>query len=134
MVDKRTKKSLVVAFVTVGLDLLFHILFTEPLETFAYFISKFILAFVIANFFLFNKRVTLFLKLKWSAIFTIIFGIYYRVIEVLDNKAYLSRVPDINIGSFTVTSATPIQSGLTWAAFHGGFFLVGIFAAENFVR
>ena len=126
-----TKKAGIVALIAVGIDFIFHFFFTSPMESFQYFVVKALVVFVVA-FFMFKKSVDLKRALTFSTIFVIIFGVYYRLTEVVEGNGWLSRVPDIHLGTFSVTSADPLMAGLVWGLFHGSFFLIGWYISQRY--
>lgn len=90
------KKSAITGIVAITFDYIIHYSFTSPQETLTYYFIKFILVALIA-YVLFKKFSPVTLKRAFIAgtAFTIIFGFYYRLNEVLYKTGYLSRVPDI---------------------------------------
>jgi len=124
------KRSLIVVVITLFLDFLFHFYFTSPMESFTYFAAKALVVFVVAQL-MFSKPLTFFNILKYDLIFVLMFGVYYRLTEVFSGLYLLAVVPDISIGSFIVTSQTPLFSGLVWGLAHGGFYFVGIWLSNK---
>src|SRR3990167_7180940 len=121
---KFNKGAGVVALVAVALDFVFHYFLTEPMESVGYFIVKLLVAYGVA-WFMFAKGVDLKRLVVFSFIFALLFGVFYRLTELFSGSAYLSRVPEIHLGVFSITSATPLLAAAVWIFFHGSFFLVG---------
>lgn len=126
------KKSLIVAFVTLVLDFLFHFFLTRPMESLTYFVIKFLLAFfVAAALFSWSSslRNTYPLRTAFIAglIFSSLMSMYYRAWEL--GEAYVpfgSRAPDI-LG----ISRTSIWFSIIWWLGHTAFFAVGVVAANK---
>lgn len=130
--------SLLVAVVAVGLDLLFHSVLTNPMETFDYFVVKALLAFLVATLFL-NWRVSAGdiantsnrgLTIWFSAGFSFLMSLYYRWWEYFSGVPFSVRAPDI---IFLDRSNVLLFAG-TWFLAHALFFLIGIQIAKLFVR
>ena len=110
------------ALTTVVIDFLFHYLFTQPMETFVYFVVKFILAFTLSLVALNNYSYVK--SLVNTLIFTMIFVLYYRLIELITKIGYGVRVPDIVFGKTTVTfQDNVLQSVFLWFIVHAFAFL-----------
>jgi len=128
--DVAAKMSYVVAAAAITLDFLFHRFYTTPMETTFYFAFKFLLAFYVAKF-LFRRIGTLKRYFWFSVLFAALFSVYYRVVEVVTSKAYLSRVPDIHIDGLDVIASNDLLlAGAVWGVIHGGVFFAGIFVAK----
>ena len=128
--NKNLQSVVIIALVSIGLDFLLHYFFTSPMESFEYFMVKLILVLVVA-FFMFKKNVDVKRALWFAAIFVVLFGIYYRLTEVLEGNGWLSRVPDIHLGALNITSTNPFMSALVWGLFHGSFFMIGYFISRE---
>lgn len=134
----KVRMALIIAVVTVALDLLFHITFTKPMETFDYFMVKFLLAFLMATLFL-NWRVGVGdasnirnkgLILWFSAGFSFLMSLYYRWWEYFSNVQFSVRAPDI---SFLNRSDVVFFAG-TWFLAHALFFFIGIIIARRLIK
>lgn len=130
--------AFLIAVVTVGLDWLFHITLTEPMETFDYFVVKTLLAFLVATLFL-NWRVAAedmvniskrSLILWFSAGFSFLMSLYYRWWEYFSGVSFSVRAPDI---VFLDRSNVIFFAG-SWFLAHTVFFLVGILVARKLDR
>ena len=134
----KVKMALTIAVVSVGLDLLFHIALTEPMETFDYFAVKALLAFLVATLFL-NWRVAAedasnirkrSLILWFSAGFSFLMSLYYRWWEYVSGVPFSVRAPDI---IFLDRSNVLFFAG-TWFLAHAIFFFIGILVARKLAR
>ncbi|EKD66514.1 MAG: hypothetical protein ACD_49C00038G0048 [uncultured bacterium (gcode 4)] len=128
------KKSLVVAFITIFVDFLFHYFLTHPMESLTYFVIKFLLAYFISSA-MFGSDIY---KSKsewhlWSTIFVVglifstLMSIYYRSWEL--GEAWVpfgSRAPDI-IG--IARNNLLLFSGIWWL-WHALFFATGVLIAN----
>lgn len=134
----KIKMAMIAGVVAVTLDLLWHIYFTEPMETFDYFVVKVLLGFLVATLFLnwrvsaddvsntYNKT-----RIVWaSAGFSFLMSLYYRWWEYFSNVPFSVRAPDI----LFIDRNNVILFGGSWFIAHGLFFLVGILAARLLVR
>ncbi len=127
MLNNQFKKSLIVALVTVSLDLLFHFFLTKPMETLTYFFIKFLLSFFVASALFsldttkLNKKSSLIIIT--GLIFSTLMSTYYRAWEL--GEAYVplgARAPDI-IG--INRNDLFLFSGTWWLA-HALFFIIGV--------
>ena len=134
----KVKMSLLVAVVAVGLDLLFHIVLTNPMETFDYFVVKALLAFLVATLFL-NWRAgaddvsnanSRSLIVWFSAGFSFLMSLYYRWWEYFSDVPFSVRAPDI---IFLDRSNVLLFAG-TWFFAHAIFFFIGIQIAKRLVK
>ena len=130
--------ALVIAVVAVGLDLLFHIILTNPMETFDYFAVKTLLAFLVATLLL-NWRVAAedasnvhkrSLILWFSAGFSFLMSVYYRWWEYLSDVPFSVRAPDI----IFLDRGNVIFFAGTWFLAHAVFFFVGILISRKLVK
>lgn len=131
------KKSLIVGLVTVSVDFLFHYFFTNPMESFTYFVIKFLLAFFVATgmfnwvYYQLNLGKRKIIVLISALIFSTLMSIYYRAWELIEAQApFGARAPDI-VG--ILRSDLLAFSGTWWLA-HALFFAVGVLLVERLGR
>lgn len=134
----KVKMASIIGVVAVGLDLLFHITLTNPMETFDYFVVKALLGFLVATLFL-NWRVgaedisnthNRSLILWFSAGFSFLMSLYYRWWEYFSDVPFSVRAPDI---IFLDRSNIIFFAG-AWFLVHAGFFLVGILISRKLIK
>lgn len=113
------------------LDSLVHAAITTPPETGVYFFVKIGLA-ALLNWWVFWRWPTMTKILASTAIFTVVFGIYYRLIELVSGLPFGYRVPDIIIGSFRVVwEQNQVLSMILWSFIHGlAFFIPSFLVAQ----
>jgi len=128
----RVFKALFTGFVAVGLDLLFHIFYSSPMETVTYFGIKFLVVSVLA-WWLFGQKATLLRTLMFGVLFAGVFGLYYRFVELAQKSGFLGRVPDVHIFGITATMNTPITSAILWLGVHGGSFIIGSLLSKKII-
>jgi hypothetical protein len=130
-----TNKELVlqVGFTVFGTfvgDTIFHALATEPFETALYFVIKMVIS-IVLGLMVYRRGLN---RLAAALIFTAVFSIYYRSLELILGIPFGARVPDIVLGSKRLTNETnPLLSTFVWFLVHTGAFLLGTFMADNFV-
>lgn len=132
---KQYKTPALIGVITIVSDFIFHKYFTLEMETFYYFIIKFIVATYIAYFMLENRLNFFSLQgtkkyIYYSLLFALAFSLYYRALEYFTGNPYLSRVPSISIKGIIITSAEYLKSAFAWGIVHGGAFLAGIYASK----
>lgn len=132
--------AFVVALVAVGLDVIFHITLTEPMESFDYFAVKFLIGFSVTTVFLnwppmasgkkmdFYNRFTL--NLIPALLFTFFMSLYYRWWEYLSGVPYGVRPPDI----IFIDRNNTFLFALAWFIGHTIFYLVGSYMAKKLVK
>ncbi len=134
----KVRMASIIGLVAVGLDLLFHITLTEPMETFDYFIVKALLGTLIATLFL-NWRVSAEdtsninnrgLSLWASAGFSFLMSLYYRWWEYFSGVEFSVRAPNI----IFVDRANVILFAGTWFLGHALFFFIGILIARKLIK
>lgn len=137
MFAQETKKALVVAIVTDGVDFTFHYFMTNPMESLTYFVIKFLLAFFVATFlFTFSS----YIKSKgWKEfgivyifgfIFSTLMSTYYRAWELGEaHVPFGARAPDI----YGVPRDSLILFSGTWWAGHATFFVIGVLVASKII-
>jgi len=131
------KKSLIVAFVTIILDFLFHLFLTHPMESLTYFVIKFLLAYFVAslmynlNFYIKNKKKRGYTISVTGLVFSTLMSIYYRSWELGEaHVPFGSRAPDI-IG--VARDNIILFSGIWWLG-HALFFAVGVLIANKLIK
>ena len=104
--------SLVIGLFSLIIDYIFHVVATSPMETYYYFLIKFLLAstavFIVLSF----KKITIVKSLVASFIFMLIFSSYYRVYEIFSFLPFGYRVP-ITFGSDSL-----IIAGISFSIVH----------------
>ena len=128
------KKSLIVSAITVFLDFLFHLIFTNPMESVTYFVIKFLLAFFVATgmyslkHYKNSKNI---LVPTAGIVFSLLMSIYYRAWELGEaHVPFGSRAPDILLVS---RGNMALFSGI-WLAGHAAFFVIGAIIAGKIIR
>ena len=129
--------AFVTAFVAVGLDVLFHITLTTPMESFDYFAVKFLIGFSVTTVFLNwppmdnSKKIDFYnnfgLNLIPAALFTFFMSLYYRWWEYLSGVSYGVRPPDI----LFIDRNNTFLFASSWFIAHTIFYLIGSFVAKN---
>lgn len=133
--------AFVVAAIAVGLDVLFHITLTKPMESFDYFAVKALIGFFVTTIFLnwpalSNGRMIDFYgkNMAWTLIpaivFTFLMSLYYRWWEYLSGVPYGVRPPDIVF----VDRNNTFLFALSWFIAHSIFYLVGSFVAKKTLK
>ena len=132
----------VVALVAVGLDVLFHITLTNPMESFDYFAVKILIGFFVTTIFLnwpaskkTGKTIDFFgSNFAWALIpailFTFLMSLYYRWWEYLSGVPYGIRPPDIVF----IDRNNTFLFALSWFIGHSLFYLVGVLVAKMLVK
>lgn len=134
----KVKMASVAGLTAVTLDYLWHVLATEPMESFDYFVVKAFLGFLVAtlllNWRISTEDVSNIYSLKvilWaSAGFSFLMSLYYRWWEYFSNVPFSVRAPDI----LFINRENILLFGAMWFIAHGSFFLVGLFLARNLIR
>ena len=135
MINSIFKKSLIVAFTTDFIDLLFHFFLTNTIESMTYFVVKFLLAFFVSSFmFSWNfysiKKYKKFTIPITSLVFSTLMSTYYRAWELFEEYApFGSRAPDI----LGVQRESLLFPALWWIG-HASFFVVGVIISEKLVK
>ena len=96
------------AIMAATIDATFHAVFTNPFETWVYFVVK-----VVLLVFLYSLRINVFIT---SGLFVLFFSIYYRSLEIAFGVPIGARVPDVLSVKF---KDQPWLSASIWAAVHG---------------
>ncbi|MEK7567410.1 MAG: hypothetical protein AAB513_00630 [Patescibacteria group bacterium] len=131
--------ALVVSLVAVGLDILFHITLTNPMESFDYFAVKCLIAFFVTTIFmnwpvLESGKIINFFSGFWvlipASIFTFLMSLYYRWWELLSGVPYGVRPPDITF----IDRDNTFLFALSWFIGHSIFYLVGVWIAKRTAR
>lgn len=133
---KRAKVNpLLTAAVTTGLDYVFHLSLTQPMEVPVYFVAKLIVAYLIARILV--PRLGTLLS---AAAFTLSFDVYYAIGVLLLHVPGLSSSPNqiIEVAGFgssclgyaTCDLTTEGLLLLLWTVVHGTFFFVGTQVAK----
>jgi|GEM_PF-1710180 len=135
----RINFAFLVALIAVGLDVLFHITLTEPMESFDYFAVKFLIGFTVTTIFLdwppmASGRVIAFYESFWpmlvpAAFFTFFMSLYYRWWEYLSGVPYGVRPPDITF----VDRDNTFLFALAWFIAHSIFYLVGVYVTKRLI-
>ncbi|HEY4486779.1 MAG TPA: hypothetical protein VJB70_03565 [Candidatus Paceibacterota bacterium] len=126
--------AIITATIAVGLDITFHSLFTEPMESFDYFSVKWLLGFFVTTIFLnWSLNIGRLLKnipavLIAAGSFSFLMSLYYRWWEFVSGIPYGIRPPDI---VFIDRSDVLLFAG-SWFLGHSLFYLTGIFVARRF--
>lgn len=116
--NKIVKNSLILASVALAIDFIFHYFYSAPMETFTYFLVKFVLVFLI-GLWVFKKDTTTSLVIG-TVVFVSIFAGYYRAWEFLYGYSFGYRVPDIILsGKIISWEEMPSVVTLIWAIIHG---------------
>ncbi len=130
-------RALIVGFTTVFIDFWFHFFLTKPMETFTYFVIKFLLAFFIAtglfdlNSFIKKHYKSIGTIIIAALIFSTLMSTYYRAWELFEAYAPLgSRAP--NIYGIDRTNLL-LFSGAWWIG-HASFFVIGAFLAKRLIK
>jgi hypothetical protein len=135
--DKIFTRALIVAFITVAIDFIFHLLLTHPMETVTYFVIKFLLAFLIATAlfswkkFNQNKDHRLYYLPITALIFSTLMASYYRLFEL--GQAFIplgSEAPNI----YGIDRSNQILFSGTWWLSHALFFLIGAIIAIKLIK
>jgi len=128
--------ALIVGSVAVILDVVFHVLFTDPMETFDYFAVKALLGFFVATFLISwptEERRTcfkIFPMMTAAGVFSFLMSLYYRWWELLMNVPYGRRAPDL----IFMDRSNTLLFGASWFLGHALFFLIGIWFARKMLR
>lgn len=134
--QKNFWRALIVAVITVGIDFIFHYLFTNPMETMTYFVIKFLLAFLVAsglfnlNHYLQNTKKRIYIVPLAGLIFSTMMSIYYRAWELAEVHVPIgTRAPDI-IG---IARENLLAFSGTWWIGHAVFFVIGVLIASRLI-
>lgn len=131
--------AFLVGFIAVGLDVIFHITLTEPMESFDYFAVKFLIGFSVTTIFLnwpsINGKKPDFynnflLNLIPAALFTFFMSLYYRWWEYLSGVPYGVRPPDI----IFIDRSNTFLFALSWFIAHTIFYLIGSYVSKKLVK
>lgn len=119
-IGEKWSRILMIAFTAGLLDILFHYFFTEPFETWVYFISKTLLLIVISYYLITLTDSSVGLRSAiGSIIFVVVFSLYYRVVEQIYSKGFGSRVPDIKFAGKVINYHDDmIASTFIWGLVH----------------
>ena len=130
-------KSLIVAFVTDGIDFTFHYFFTNPMESLTYFVVKFLLAFFVATglfslgYYLRRPEKRVYTIPITGLIFSTLMSTYYRAWELGEaHVPFGSRAPDI-IG---IARDNLLAFSGTWWLWHATFFVIGVIIALKLIK
>ncbi|MEK6829353.1 MAG: hypothetical protein AABY15_04445 [Nanoarchaeota archaeon] len=125
--------SIIAGTVALLIDALWHNLFTNPQESSAYFLIKFIIVVFLAELIFRKKDFSEKNILIKTVIFVFIFSVYYRLTEFLFKLPFGYRVPDVIIFGNTYTYETTLPMIiLLWSLAHGLAFYLGIKIALKF--
>ena len=124
--------AIIAATVAVGLDVIFHLFFTEPMESFDYFAVKWLLAFFVTTIFLNWSETKLLIKNPWAiliaaASFSFLMSLYYRWWEFMSGVPYGIRPPDI----IFIERMDVWLFAASWFMGHTLFYVAGIFLAAK---
>lgn len=136
------KKSVIVGLVLLFFDYLGHTFLTGTQETLFYYLAKPLIAGYIAYFMFLGMYNIFSLKkntpryyIYYAALFALIHGLYYRVLDFMQGNPFFFRVRDIVLNDNVIFMGSNILSGmLGWGILHGGSFLIGIWIAKKFVK
>lgn len=131
---KNVKKSIIVGIIVLLIDLLGHTLFTARAESFFYYALKIVISGYVAYVYYSYKSSDFLLKLYASAIFSILHGIYYRILDFFQGNPFWSRVQDVVIGNVVFSKNNFGSSIMAWGLIYGGAFLISIFVADFLER
>ena len=120
--------AIIAATVAVGLDVTFHIFFTEPMESFDYFAVKWLVGFFVTTLLLNWSETKPVFRNPWAiligaATFSFIMSLYYRWWEFMSGIPYGIRPPDV----LFIDRSAIFFFALTWFISHSTFFIVGAY-------
>lgn len=130
------KFCMIVATVTLGLDLLWHTYATHPMESFDYFTVKWLLAFFVATVFINRSDVVIGAKANYlrnaafAGSFSFLMSFYYRWWELFMGQPWGSRAPEINF----IAPSNMVAFVIVWFLAHASFFFVGLWVANKVTR
>lgn len=133
---KKIQFCLIVASVTLGIDLLWHAFATHPMESFDYFTVKWLLAFFVATLFinrpdmLLGGKANYMRNAAFAGAFSFLMSLYYRWWEFAMGTPFGSRAPEIN---FIAPGDIPLFATV-WFLAHASFFFVGLWVANKLIR
>lgn len=127
---------LVVASVTLGIDLFWHAFATHPMESFDYFTVKWLLAFFVATIFVNGQTLVLGAKQRFlratafAGVFSLLMSFYYRWWEFAMGTPFGSRAPEIDF----IAPEHIVLFVIVWFLMHASFFFIGIVVAQRIIR
>lgn len=127
---------MVVATVTLGIDLLWHRFATHPMESFDYFTVKWLLAFFVATVFInrpdaiIGARVNYLHNALFAGAFSFLMSFYYRWWEFAMGVPFGSRAPEINF----IAPNNIALFAIVWFFAHASFFFAGLWVAGRATR
>ncbi|OGM93972.1 hypothetical protein A2524_01615 [Candidatus Wolfebacteria bacterium RIFOXYD12_FULL_48_21] len=130
------KFCIVVATVTLGIDLFWHTFATHPMESFDYFTVKWLLAFFVATVFINRPNVVIgakanyFRNAAFAGVFSFLMSFYYRWWEFAMGAPLGSRAPEINF----IAPSHMILFVIVWFLAHASFFFVGLWVANKVIK
>lgn len=130
------KFCLVVATVTLGLDLLWHTYATHPMESFDYFTVKWLLAFFVATLFVNQPNMAIGAKMNYlrsaafAGAFSFLMSFYYRWWEFAMGAPFGSRAPEINF----IAPNDMVMFVIVWFLAHASFFFAGLWVANKWAK
>lgn len=124
---------LIVASVTLGIDLFWHKFITQPMESFDYFTVKWLLAFFVATIFINRPGVTIgantnYLRnVAFAGMFSFLMSFYYRWWEFFMGTPFGFRAPEINF----IDHNNIVLFAIVWFLAHAAFFFAGLWVANK---
>ena len=136
ILSPKIKFCLVVASVTLGIDLLWHLYATHPMESFDYFTVKWLLAFFVATIFINQKDVVIGANMNYvrnaafAGVFSFLMSFYYRWWEFAMGYPFGSRAPEINF----IAPDNMVPFVIVWFLAHASFFFTGLWVANRVTK
>jgi hypothetical protein len=130
------KFCLVVASVTLGIDLFWHKFATHPMESFDYFTVKWLLAFFVATIFINRSTVVIGARANYlhnaafAGAFSFLMSFYYRWWEFAMGTPFGSRAPEIDF----INHTNLVLFVIVWFLAHASFFFAGLWVANKVIK